>query len=381
MPAAGGGRWAGLVGTLAASVILGLLSSPFQALAASGGWTLSNSPGSVSDGISTNVSFTATNVAGGSTVGCVEIRLPAAFTVHQVTVTSATLPHLWTAAAPTGGPPSQTIVRVHGVTDLDDLSVTGDSVGFTIKLTGTPPGSYTITGISYDHANCSAGADSLTFALLISGAVATPTPLPTPNPTPSPAPTPKPTPVPTPVATPVPTPRSTPLPTAQPTSPPTPGATPTTAPTATATPTSGSGSGQATATPSPGILPSSEPSPGSSPSPTLTSPSDVPASPPPTASAPPRGGLLGGASSPPEGGANLTQVDVRGLPGGGAVELDDLGALNMTTLVAWLVPGLLLGLPGLLILVIVAGQVGLATAFVPLTRRLLGERQRRPRSG
>lgn len=57
---------------------------------------------------------------------------------------------------------------------------------------------------------------------------------------------------------------------------------------------------------------------------------------------------------------------------GGAVELGDLGALDTTALVAWLVPGFLLGLPGLLILIVVLIQVGFATAFIPVTRRLLG---------
>ena len=79
-------------------------------------------------------------------------------------------------------------------------------------------------------------------------------------------------------------------------------------------------------------------------------------------------------AAPSDGRTGFTGLDVSGLPGGGAVELSDFGALGATALVAWLVPGLILSLRALLILIIVLFQVGLATAFVPITRRLLGGR-------
>jgi hypothetical protein len=46
---------------------------------------------------------------------------------------------------------------------------------------------------------------------------------------------------------------------------------------------------------------------------------------------------------------------------------------------AWMVPGLFLSLPGLVLLLIVLAQGGLAAVFVPVTRRVLGVGRRRPR--
>ncbi len=56
------------------------------------------------------------------------------------------------------------------------------------------------------------------------------------------------------------------------------------------------------------------------------------------------------------------------------LDVQAVGAINMFV---WLVPGLFLGLPGLLLVLIVLAQVGLATAFVPVTRRVFGVRRRR----
>jgi hypothetical protein len=67
------------------------------------------------------------------------------------------------------------------------------------------------------------------------------------------------------------------------------------------------------------------------------------------------------------------------LPASGSVQLDSeaVGAIGMFV---WLVPGLFLSLPGLLLILIVLAQASLATAFVPITRRLFGTgRQRRAR--
>jgi hypothetical protein len=66
------------------------------------------------------------------------------------------------------------------------------------------------------------------------------------------------------------------------------------------------------------------------------------------------------------------------LPASGSVQLDAqaVGAIGMFT---WLVPGLALSLPGLLLILIVLAQAGFATAFVPVTRRLFGTGRRRRR--
>ena len=55
---------------------------------ATGGWTIARTPASVVAGVSTDIDITATNVAGGSTVGCVRLQVPAPFTVDR----SASLP-------------------------------------------------------------------------------------------------------------------------------------------------------------------------------------------------------------------------------------------------------------------------------------------------
>jgi hypothetical protein len=44
---------------------------------------------------------------------------------------------------------------------------------------------------------------------------------------------------------------------------------------------------------------------------------------------------------------------------------------------AWLVPGLFLSLPGLLLILVLLAQAGFAMSFVPVTRRLLGSERRR----
>ncbi|MFI5262552.1 MAG: hypothetical protein ACHQZR_08365, partial [Candidatus Limnocylindrales bacterium] len=85
------------------------------------------------------------------------------------------------------------------------------------------------------------------------------------------------------------------------------------------------------------------------------------------------GGLTGG---PPAGGAvgqaGAGGVTVAGAPAAGTIGLGDLGSSDVLRF-AWLVPGTLLGLPGLILLVL-GMQAALAGAFVPLTRRVFAER-------
>jgi hypothetical protein len=67
------------------------------------------------------------------------------------------------------------------------------------------------------------------------------------------------------------------------------------------------------------------------------------------------------------------------LPAGGTVQLDSqaVGGIGMF---AWMVPGLFLSLPALLLLLVFVAQGGLAMIFVPVTRRVLGAgRRRHPR--
>jgi hypothetical protein len=141
----------------------------------------------------------------------------------------------------------------------------------------------------------------------------------------------------------------------------------------------------------PGPIGSGSPSPAPEPSP----PQSIIQLPGPSSSdspVPADGGAIGqiGSGGAANGGGDGTHLEIGGLPAGGAVRLDDIGALGTTAMVAWLVPGLLLSLPSLLIVLVVAFQAGFATAFVPVTRRALGGGRRRrareshgpmPRSG
>ena len=111
---------------LVASLVLLLLTlSPGLASAATGGWTITRTPSSVTEGFATGVSLTATNTSGGSSIGCIRLQLPGAFSVSAVAVDSA--PHDWTADPPSGGPSGSTLVWVHAVTEADIVKSDGDS--------------------------------------------------------------------------------------------------------------------------------------------------------------------------------------------------------------------------------------------------------------
>ena len=163
-----------------------------------------------------------------------------------------------------------------------------------------------------------------------------------------PSPTPKPKPKPTPKATPKPTHVATPKRTAKPTHVATPK--PTAKPTPVATPKP---------TPKPIVAASTAPTPmptaSASPTPKLAPAPGVPPQPPP--------------DQPSHGGAfDLPDV----FASDETIVLDDVRLSSTISAYAWLVPGFLLGLPGLLILLIVGSQVLAASFFVPLTRRMLG---------
>jgi hypothetical protein len=50
----------------------------------------------------------------------------------------------------------------------------------------------------------------------------------------------------------------------------------------------------------------------------------------------------------------------------------DISAMGAIGMFAWVVPGLFLSLPGLLLVLIVLAQAGFASAFVPIIRRVFG---------
>ena len=200
---------------------------------------------------------------------------------------------------------------------------------------------------------------------------ATPTPQPTATPTPTPAPTPTPTPVPTPTPTPTPiVPLPTlpvptlplptiglpglPTPTPIPTLPPVPGATPTPTP----NPAAGSPGPGSTAAPTPG--PESSTDPSSQPGPSASSG---------------QGALAAGSSSdgsgpPPPPGLSVAPAELAGVTSKvGPIAFGSFGTVGLG--IEWVVPTVLLTVPGILLLVIGLAQVFGGLVWLPLIRRWL----------
>jgi hypothetical protein len=351
-----------LAGLLAVAVVIVDASVAF---AATGGWTIARSPGSVVTGVSTRIDLTATNTAGGSSVGCVHLQAPAAFTVDSVGFDSAPGGLNWTVDAPTAGPSGSTIISVHAVTEGDILKTDGDAAQFHISVTGGAVGTYTWAADSRDHANCTSGIDSASISVSITGA--SPTPTPTPKPTPTASPTAKPTS--TPSATPTPTPTATPsaAPTATPT--PTPAATATPRGTPSATPTGSTTPSASAGSPSPSALASGIPLATDTPEASM-------AADPSNGVGPQSSGVIGsvtgGGSYPPAGPSSEGLYSV-------GLNTSDGGELSLTTAtlasldgIVWAVPGLALVVPGLLLVIVVLAQVVAGAAWLPIVRRKLG---------
>ena len=350
-----------------------LLITPSAAAAKSASWGVDLSPLVLTAGKATTVTVMVT--AGQSTkIGCVLLTVPAGFTVLK-----ASAPAPWVVQPILRGPPA--VVQFNVTTDPQRLD--GSPVRFAVTVVATAPGLGAWTAASYqkfDAESKSNGAPTSPLILF----VLTPAPTPKPTPTPTPKPTPTPTPIPTPTAKP--TPRPTAAPTPRPTAAPTPRST--AAPTASPTPRPAP-----TSTPTPTATPTDGPT--ASPSPTDASPSPSPVQPAPDSSwrptaqprstptpAAPVGPAVGGGPS----GHGGSSIEIPILPSGVTVSITALGPLAGFGLLTWVVPGFFLGLPGLLILVVVAAQMLGGAIFVPITRRALGAfgfrgRRRSTRSG
>jgi hypothetical protein len=317
--------------------LLLLVLSAGLASAASGGWTITRSPSSVTRGVATNISFTATNVSGGSSLGCVRLQPPTAFTVNSVAVDSVSGSRNWTADAPQAGS-GFTLIQIHASTKADVIKIDGDAMTFHVRVTGTTVGSYTWPAESRDDEKCKSGID--TDAVTV--AIVAGTPAPTATPAPTPKPTPRPTPRPTSTARPTPT-RT-----------PTPSASPTPLPTRSPRPTSASGP-----------IESSTP---------LPSPSG-PSSPTQSPAALGSGGTSGGTGPTDAPGAAAEPFDV-GEQGASVRPLDTSlvtsRMMRLDGLLVWAVPSLVLSAPGLLLLLAILAQIGGAAAWLPVVRRKLG---------
>ncbi len=332
-------RLAAAVGLIAMS--LGI-AGPVAAVQS---WQVTMSPTSFDAGDTVTVVVTVTNTGGSGgddMIGCVRVRIPAAMDVVSTSIVDA----------PSGGPwdvssSGSTLVEAHartGAARLEGGSV-NDQLRIGIRVTGTTVGAYTWTSDAFQNIDCANPfnqPDRGTVTIKAGSA------------------TPKPTPTPTPKATPKATPKPTPTPTPTPTTKPTP-------------------------TPAPGPLATSRPTtPAGSPAPaTSVSPS---ASRGPTTSNPPPSDPTHATPSLDTGVVDLGGGDDTGLPGSDflipGVE-DGAGPKNVVFTGSdvfapfagdfeWIVPGLILTLPGLLLVLAVALQGLGAMAWLPVVRRRIG---------
>jgi hypothetical protein len=362
-------------------------------------WLLSATPLIVTAGVETDVTLTATNAGGsggGDEISCVTVQLPSGFTVTGVSIvsvwgaTSGSAYQAWRAVWPGGS-----VVTVKDPADdypLIGSSPPRDEIVFTISGVAGSAGAMTWTGNATDKpgsassTNCGAGGQLpalLAFTVL---PPLLPTPTPTPTPTLVPTPMPSPTAAPTPVPTPVPTPQPTRVPTPAPTTAPTPSAAVTAQPSPGATAPDGTARPTSDASDEPG--PDGATPGGSSPS-DAAAPTDRPDPRPSDGSsgsdggpASPTGPGLDGGGSDGEQGFSIGTADAAagddttGQRGPAIRGLDGALVSAMTQLpggvLAWSYPALVLGVPGVLLIVAMIAQAAGALAWVPIVRRTLG---------
>ena len=385
-------------GALGAGLVM-LLATAGTALGGRA-WTIDASPTSLDVGVTATVTLDVRNTGGdggGNEIGCIIVTIAGGFTIEDADVSSvkgAASGHGWVTVV------SGSKVGFMEPTDsnvLVGLPTAGDGAVFRITVTPTGSGAATWSAAGYDKPgsgaalNCGSGRFP-TIVLPFSVAPApTPRPTPTPTPRPTPAPTPTPSPTPAPTATPAPTPAPTAAPSTGPSPQPTPRPTAAPTPSATSVPTPSEPDG-----PSPSPDPAAGSTPSVSPDPVDATPTPTPAitaAPGESATPPP---LSGGASG---GGASSGGTDTRGAAesnvssGGstagasaltvgrtrdgrdtpaisaGALQDAALGAFAAIGFGAFAVPGLVMGVPGLLLVLAVLFQLLGGSAFVPIARR------------
>ncbi len=321
---------AGLAGALFTFALALAIAAPTPVDAAYWHWRVSLSPTTLTEGTATNVSVSVT--PGGQKIGLVVVTVPAGFDVISASISSVPAGFVWHASGSGSGP-----VQVTFGTTRSNWRLVNTTGVFTIRVRAltSPLAAWSVKAYQQFSIDKNQVADGPLWPpgpfVIVPGPTPTPTPKPTPKPTPTPTPKPKATATPRGLA-------PTPHPSSQ---------------------------APASARPSAGD-PSPSPSAASSPGASAGS------------AGPPLGGgpiaVTGGGGGPADGSAGL---QVLALPAGDGVNLSDTGALGTTAMVAWLVPGLFLSLPALLIVIVVLIQAGFASAFIPLTRRFLAADRRR----
>jgi hypothetical protein len=200
-----GGRRLGAL--LAVAAIWASLASP---TAGAVGWTLVGGPLTATVFQPTTYTFTATNLAYGNDIGCVEIQLPATYVLDSLGTPSASNGEDWIAE-----PYGSDWILVHSESGGGRLEI-GEWVTFSFTATATQAGAQLWGNHAHRQQDCS-GADIEpgTMPMVVTPVLLpTPTPAP-PTPPPPPPPPSQPTPAPPP-ATPEPTPRPTPTSTPEP---------------------------------------------------------------------------------------------------------------------------------------------------------------------
>lgn len=322
-------------------------------------WAIAVSPAALAEGVASDV--TVTVISGDSDIGQIVLAVPAGFTVVATSISSVPAGSVWTSVGAGSGPLQVTFSTTKGPWRLT-LGAKGVLIVRVIATT-SPLGAWSAQAyhnIAVDSQLVSGPLQPLGPFVIVAASAPAPTLPPTPGSTSISAPTstPRPTPVPTVVpraTTPVPTvvPRATaPVPTVVPRG-------------ATQMPSRSAPSGT-TPDPSPSVSTGTFETPSA-----VSSPGSIAGAITTGGSAGPDGGIVRGGA---EGALNV-QV----LPAGGTVQMD-IQAVGVIGMFAWLVPGLALGLPGLLLLLIVLAQASFAAAFVPVTRRVFGVKgpRRRP---
>jgi hypothetical protein len=309
-------------GVLAALAVASLTLSTAGGVRAVSLWTLTGTPLVATAGQSTTFHMLAANVVG-PPAGCVNVEIPSSFVIQSAGNVVASDGSMWVAAVVGTW---VEVISVSGIDFLDPL----EWVSFDMQLVPTQAGAWNWNNHVHVANQCTGTAyNGLPVTVVISPAIL-PTPLPTPVPTPMPTAVPTVVPTLPPLPTPIPT--LPPLPTLRPD------------PTATATP-----------------APTSTPRP--SPTPELVA--------------------FSRPSDPTGGAASAGRLADLGGPGTGSFGLGtDVVALLDAPLV-WLVPGAVVGVPGLLVLLWIALQAVGALAWIPAVRRMSGEplatrRRRRP---
>ena len=307
-------------------------------------WTLTGAPLTATAGVATSFSLTATNLDLLTELGCLEVDLPASFDIVGASAGNASNGDEWEAVVFTNK------VAVHSLSGGGRLEL-GQSITFTITAVPGEAGTFTWSNHAHRQQDCS-GTEEVGVPLAI---VVLPPLISTPAPTPTPSPTPTATPRPTPTPTPI-------LPLELPTLPPV-----IPLPSLPALPTI------RPATPIPTVLPSS---PGASPtaSPSAT-PSPIPDEgsaavlPVGTTGTPPGAGGLDASGAAP---VVLGLGDPEGGDGSvGEVSLGPLGVID--GIGVWAIPGAIVGGPGLLVILWVILQTGVALAWIPSVRRMRGK--------